>query len=63
MSTFKHPVGPQPSKVYWRRRLLVGLGILAVIVVIVLIALGAVLFLFQLANWLVNVRGRTTAVA
>jgi len=37
MSTFKHPVGPQPSKVYWRRRLLVGLGILAVIVVIVLI--------------------------
>jgi hypothetical protein len=37
MSTFKHPVGPQPSKVYWRRRLIVGLGALAVIVVIVLI--------------------------
>ncbi|WP_431278288.1 hypothetical protein [Leifsonia poae] len=37
MSTFKHPVGPQPSKVYWRRRLLVGLGLLAVIVIIVLI--------------------------
>jgi hypothetical protein len=37
MSTFKHPVGPQPSKVYWRRRLLVGLGIIAVIVIIVLI--------------------------
>jgi hypothetical protein len=37
MSTFKHPVGPQPSKVYWRRRLIVGLGLLAVIVIIVLI--------------------------
>ncbi|MFF1634641.1 hypothetical protein [Leifsonia sp. NPDC058248] len=37
MSTFKHPVGPQPSKVYWRRRLLVVLGVLAVIVVIILI--------------------------
>ncbi|MFF1572577.1 hypothetical protein ACFVWR_07510 [Leifsonia sp. NPDC058292] len=37
MSTFKNPVGPQPSKVYWRRRLLVGLGVLAVIVIIVLI--------------------------
>jgi hypothetical protein len=37
MSTFKHPVGPQPSKVYWRRRLLVALGVLAVIVVIILI--------------------------
>jgi hypothetical protein len=37
MSTFKNPVGPQPSKVYWRRRLLVGLGLLAVIVIVVLI--------------------------
>lgn len=37
MSTIKHPVGPQPSKVYWRRRLIVVLGILAVIAVIVLI--------------------------
>lgn len=37
MSTIKHPVGPQPSKVYWRRRLLVILGALAVIVVIILI--------------------------
>ncbi|HEY8281017.1 MAG TPA: hypothetical protein VIG28_00940 [Leifsonia sp.] len=37
MSTFKHPVGPQPSRVYWRRRLLVGLGLIAVIVVIILI--------------------------
>lgn len=37
MSTFKHPVGPQPSTVYWRRRLILGLGLLAVILVIVLI--------------------------
>jgi hypothetical protein len=37
MSTFKNPVGPQPSKVYWRRRLIVGLGLLAVILVIVLL--------------------------
>jgi len=37
MSTFKHPVGAQPEKVYWRRRLIVGLGLLAVILVIVLI--------------------------
>jgi hypothetical protein len=37
MSTFRNPVGPQPSRVYWRRRLLVGLGLLAVLVVIVLI--------------------------
>ncbi|GAA0432359.1 hypothetical protein [Leifsonia naganoensis] len=37
MSTFKHPVGPQPSKVYWRRRLILGIGLLAVILVIVLI--------------------------
>jgi hypothetical protein len=37
MSTFKNPVGPQPPRVYWRRRLLVGLGALAVIIVIILI--------------------------
>lgn len=37
MSTFRNPVGPQSSKVYWRRRLIVGLGVLAVIVIIVLI--------------------------
>ncbi|WP_313545061.1 hypothetical protein [Leifsonia aquatica] len=37
MSTFKHPVGPQPSKVYWRRRLILGIGLLAVILVVVLI--------------------------
>jgi hypothetical protein len=37
MSTIKHPVGPQSSKVYWRRRLVVGLGLLAVLVIIILI--------------------------
>jgi len=37
MSTIKHPVGPQASTVYRRRRLVVGLGLLAVIVVILLI--------------------------
>ncbi|WP_348788898.1 hypothetical protein [Leifsonia sp. NPDC080035] len=37
MSTFKHPVGPQPSRVYWRRRLVLLIALLAVIVVIVLI--------------------------
>jgi hypothetical protein len=37
MSTFKNPVGPQPSSVYWRRRLVVGLGLLAVIVIIMMI--------------------------
>ncbi len=39
MSTFRNPVGPQPPKVYWRRRLLLGLGALAVIVIIILIIL------------------------
>lgn len=39
MSTFRNPVGPQPARVYWRRRLVVGLGLLAVVVVIVLIVL------------------------
>ncbi len=37
MSTIRNPVGPQPPKVYWRRRLLVALGAVAVIVIIVLI--------------------------
>lgn len=37
MSTFKHPVGPQPSGVYWRRRLIVLIGLIAVVVVVVLI--------------------------
>ncbi len=39
MSTFKNPVGPQPSKVYWRRRLVVGLAVLAIIVVVILIVI------------------------
>ncbi|MEO7349877.1 MAG: hypothetical protein ABIW32_08490 [Terrimesophilobacter sp.] len=37
MSTFRTPVGPQPSNVYWRRRLVVGLALLAVIVIILMI--------------------------
>jgi hypothetical protein len=37
MSTIKNPVGPQPSRVYWRRRLVVGLGLLAVIVIVALL--------------------------
>lgn len=37
MSTFRNPVGPQPSRVYWRRRLVLGLGLLAVIVIVILI--------------------------
>lgn len=37
MSTFKHPVGPEASGVYWRRRLIVLIGLVAVIVAIVLI--------------------------
>ena len=37
MSPFRNPVGPQPSSVYWRRRLGVGLAVLAVIVIVILI--------------------------
>jgi hypothetical protein len=37
MSTLKHPVGPQPSSTYWRRRLVVGIALLAVIIAIILI--------------------------
>ncbi|HYI32625.1 MAG TPA: hypothetical protein VEX88_04095 [Glaciibacter sp.] len=37
MSTIKHPVGRQSSSVYWRRRLVVGLGLIAVLVIIFLI--------------------------
>lgn len=37
MSTFRNPVGPQSPAVYWRRRLIVALGVVAVIVVIALI--------------------------
>src|SRR5690606_31216915 len=37
MSTFRNPVGPQSPQVYWRRRLIVGLGLLAVVVIVLLI--------------------------
>jgi hypothetical protein len=37
MSTIRNPVGPQPKNVYWRRRLLVLVGVLVVILIIVLI--------------------------
>ncbi|QAV70336.1 hypothetical protein ESZ53_07700 [Salinibacterium sp. UTAS2018] len=40
MSTFRNPVGPQSSSVYWRRRLIVGLGLVAVIAIILLIVFG-----------------------
>ncbi|HWD62559.1 MAG TPA: hypothetical protein VG369_08670 [Humibacter sp.] len=37
MSSLKHPVGPQSGRVYRRRRLVVGLALLAIIVVVLLI--------------------------
>jgi hypothetical protein len=37
MSTTKHPVGPQARSVYRRRRIVVGLGLLAVLAIILLI--------------------------
>ncbi|WP_309616537.1 hypothetical protein [Salinibacterium sp.] len=37
MSTFRTPVGPQSSKVYWRRRLVLALGLVAVIIIVILI--------------------------
>lgn len=37
MSSVRNPVGPQPPSVYWRRRALVLLGLIAIIVIIVLI--------------------------
>ena len=37
MSTIRKPVGPQPSGVYWRRRLLAVFGLIAIIAIIVLI--------------------------
>jgi hypothetical protein len=37
MSTIRNPVGPQPSKVYWRRRLAVLVGVLVLLLIIVLI--------------------------
>jgi hypothetical protein len=36
-SSLRNPVGPQPPAVYWRRRLLLALGALAVLIVIILI--------------------------
>lgn len=38
MSRFRSPVGQQPPKVYWRRRVVVGIGVLVVIIVIIVIA-------------------------
>ncbi len=37
MSTIRNPVGPQPPRVYWRRRLVVGIVFVAVVVAVVLI--------------------------
>ena len=37
MSTIRNPVGPQPPAVYWKRRAIVLIGLLAVIVIILLI--------------------------
>ena len=37
MSTIRTPVGPQPPNVYWRRRAVVLIGLVAVIVIILLI--------------------------
>lgn len=40
MSTIRRPVGPQPAAVYWRRRAVVLLGLVALVVVIVLLVVG-----------------------
>ena len=37
MSTIRNPVGPQPPAVYWKRRAIVLIGLVAVIVIILLI--------------------------
>lgn len=37
MSSIRTPVGPQPPAVYWRRRLFLALGVVAVLVVIILL--------------------------
>lgn len=37
MSSVRNPVGPQPASVYWRRRIVALVGLIAVIVCIVLI--------------------------
>ncbi|MDM7893036.1 hypothetical protein [Curtobacterium caseinilyticum] len=40
MSSFRHPVGPESSRVYWRRRALVVGVLLLVVLVVVLIVVG-----------------------
>ncbi len=40
MSSLKHPVGPQPSRVYWRRRVVALVALLVIVLVIVLITSG-----------------------
>lgn len=40
MSTLRNPIGPQPPSVYWRRRLIVLLGLIAVVVIVILIVVG-----------------------
>lgn len=55
MSSFRNPVGPQPSGVYWRRRLILGLGVLAVIVIVILIVVN------PRGSTPVNAPGTTTA--
>jgi hypothetical protein len=37
MSTIRNPVGPQPPGIYWRRRAVVLIGLIAIIVVVLLI--------------------------
>ena len=37
MSTIRNPVGPQPPGIYWRRRAVVLIGLVAIIVVVLLI--------------------------
>ena len=37
MSTVRNPVGPLSPEVYWRRRIVVGVGVLAVLIIILLI--------------------------
>ena len=37
MSTIRTPVGPQPPGVYWKRRAMVLLGLIAIVIIIVLI--------------------------
>ncbi|GAA2247408.1 hypothetical protein N1031_17520 [Herbiconiux moechotypicola] len=37
MSTLRHPVGPQPKRVYWRRRLVVLFVLVAIVAIVVLI--------------------------